>query len=153
GLRSLLDAPLNYAVPLLSVALALLYVAGTVVERHRAQRREAISVGAKDGWLAGIIVLWLVLLTHSQDFLWLEFPLVFLTLHILALVPALVTVAGLWVAAAFVPLWLHPESWALAAAIGPLIGTALAVAIYFAYRALHAEVQRSEERRVGEEGM
>ena len=140
-LRSLFDAPLNYAVPLLSVALALLYVAGTVVERHRAQRREAISVGAKYGWLAGIIVLWLVLLTHSQDFLWLEFPLVFLTLHILALVPALVTVAGLWVAAAFVPLWLHPESWALAAAIGPLIGTALAVAIYFAYRALHAEVQ------------
>src|SRR5699024_8980992 len=92
-------------------------------------------------WLAGIIGLLLVLFTHSQDFLWLEFPLVFLTWHILALVPALVTVAGLWVAAAFVPLWLHPESWAWAAAIGPLIGTALAVAIYFAYRALHAEVQ------------
>src|SRR5699024_2987285 len=112
-----------------------------VVERHRAQRREAISGGGKYGRLAGISVLWLVLLTHSQDFLWLEFPMVFLTLHILALLPTLLQVARVWVAAAFVPLWLHPESWALAAAIGPFIGTALAVAIYFAYRALHAEVQ------------
>ena len=148
-LRSLIDAPLNPAVPLFSVLMAGLYMAGTVYERHRAKQGREIPAAAKYAWLAGIIVLWLLLLTHSQDFLWLEFPLVLLTLHIAALVPALITALGLWLVAAFVPLWLHPETWGVAAAVGPLIGTVFAVAIFFAYRALHAEVQH--HRRVAQQ--
>lgn len=141
-LRSLINDTLNAAVPLFSVALAGLYVAGTVYERHQAKQGVQVSRANKYGWLGGIIVLWLLLLTHSQDFLWLEFPLVLLTLHIVALAPALVTALGLWLVAAFVPLWLHPQTWTVAAAVGPLIGTVFAIAIYFAYRALHAEVER-----------
>lgn len=148
-LRSLIDAPLNPALPLFSVLMAGLYMAGTVFERHRAKQSKEIPAAAKYAWLAGIIVLWLLLLTHSQDFLWLEFPLVLLTLHIAALVPALITALGLWLVAAFVPLWLHPETWGVAAAVGPLIGTVFAVAIFFAYRALHAEVQH--HRRVAQQ--
>ena len=148
-LRSLIDAPLNPAVPLFSVLMAGHYMAGTVYERHRAKQGKEIPAAAKYAWLAGIIVLWLLLLTHSQDFLWLEFPLVLLTLHIAALVPALITALGLWLVAAFVPLWLHPETWGVAAAVGPLIGTVFAVAIFFAYRALHAEVQH--HRRVAQQ--
>lgn len=140
-LRSLFDAPHSAAVPLFSVLMAGLYVYGTVLERHRARAQVEISNSAKYAWLTGILVLWLMLLTHSQDFLWLEFPLVLLTLHIAALVPALLISLGLWLVAAFVPLWLHPETWGVAAAVGPLIGTVFAIAIFFAYRALHAEIE------------
>src|SRR5699024_12665421 len=96
---------------------------------------------AQYAWLTGILVLWLLLLTHSQDFLWLEFPLVLLTLHIAALVPALVTTLGLWLVAGLVPLWLHPQTWGVASAVGALIGTVVASATFFAYRSLHADVQ------------
>ena len=144
-LRSLVDDTLNAAVPFFSVALAALYMAGTVYERHQAKQGSEVASASRYAWLTGIIVLWLLLLTHSQDFLWLEFPLVLLTLHIVALIPALLTSLGLWLVAAFVPLWLHPETWAVAAAVGPLIGTVFAIAIYFAYRALHAEVQHHRQ--------
>lgn len=143
-LRALFDAPLNPAVPLFSVLLAGLYMYGTVLERHRSRQQQEIPHWAQYAWLTGILVLWLLLLTHSQDFLWLEFPLVLLTLHIAALVPALVTTLGLWLVAGFVPLWLHPQTWSVASAVGPLIGTVFAIAIFFAYRALHAEVQHHQ---------
>ena len=152
-LRSLIAAPLAFHVPLMAAALAALYVIGTVYERHQARKGATIDSWQQYAWLGGITVLWLGLLTHSQDFLWLEFPLVFLTLHIMArsrqVLLALITVAGLWAIAAFVPLWLHPDTWSVAAAIGPLIGTALAVAIFFAYRALHAEIQH--HRRIAQQ--
>ena len=70
-LRSLFDAPHSAAVPLFSVLMAGLYVYGTVLERHRARAQVEISNSAKYAWLPGILVLLLMLLTHSQDLLWL----------------------------------------------------------------------------------
>src|SRR5690625_5934672 len=87
-LRSLFDVPHSAAVPLFSVLMAGLYVYGTVLERHRARAQVEISNSAKYAWLTGILVLWLMLLTHSQYFFWLYFPLFFFILHISACMPA-----------------------------------------------------------------
>ena len=93
-------------------------------------------------WLAGNTVLWLGLMVHGQDFMWLEFPLVFVALRYLPRVPGLITVAALWAAAAFIPAWRYPDTWTVATAVGPAIGTACAIAAYFAYEALRAEAVR-----------
>ncbi|MCZ9296588.1 sensor histidine kinase [Corynebacterium yonathiae] len=90
-------------------------------------------------WLGGLCLLWLGLMVHAQDFMWLEFPLIFVFLRALPTVPGLVSIAILWAAAAFIPAWLHPEGWSIAAAVGPLIGTAFATAVFFIQRRLQAE--------------
>ena len=90
-------------------------------------------------WLGGLCLLWLGLMVHAQDFMWLEFPLIFVFLRALPTVPGLVSIAVLWAAAAFIPAWLHPEGWSIAAAVGPLIGTAFAATVFFIQRRLQAE--------------
>lgn len=126
--------------------LAVVYLAGTVWEERYARGRTQLNPArGAYWWLAAITCLWIGLVAHAQDFVWLLFPLIFLFLHLLPRVPGLLAVAALWAAAAFVPAWLHPAGWGTAAAVGPLIGAVFAVAAYYTYRVLHAEVRRHRQ--------
>lgn len=138
-----------------AAALGLVYAAGIVVE-YRARR----GVGSFSSptvnqqrsarwWWAAVVVLWLSALVLANDFLWVLFPLVFVTLAVLPRSANLLAAAVLWAAGVIVVAWLHPQHWHIAVAIGPGIGTVFAVAIYVSYRALHREALT--QRRIAEE--
>lgn len=140
---------------LVAVALGLVYAGGIVVE-YRARR----GVGSFSSptvnqqrsarwWWAAVVVLWLSALVLANDFLWVLFPLVFVTLAVLPRPANLLAAAVLWAAGVAVVAWLHPQHWHIAVAIGPGIGTVFAVAIYVSYRALHREALT--QRRIAEE--
>lgn len=140
---------------LAAAALGLVYAGGIVVE-YRAQR----GVGSFSSptvnqqrsarwWWAVVVVLWLSALVLANDFLWVLFPLVFVTLAVLPRPANLPAAAVLWAAGVVVVAWLHPQHWHIAVAIGPGIGTVFAVAIYVSYRALHREALT--QRRIAEE--
>ncbi|MDK8552538.1 sensor histidine kinase [Corynebacterium pseudodiphtheriticum] len=138
-----------------AAGLGLVYAAGIVVE-YRARR----GVGSFSSptvnqqrsarwWWAAVVVLWLSALVLANDFLWVLFPLVFVTLAVLPRPANLLAAAVLWAAGVVVVAWLHPQHWHIAVAIGPGIGTVFAVAIYVSYRALHREALT--QRRIAEE--
>ncbi|WP_448860418.1 sensor histidine kinase [Corynebacterium propinquum] len=140
---------------LVAAALGLVYAGGIVVE-YRARR----GVGSFSSptvnqqrsarwWWAAVVVLWLSALVLANDFLWVLFPLVFVTLAVLPRPANLLAAAVLWAAGVIVVAWLHPQHWHIAVAIGPGIGTVFAVAIYVSYRALHREALA--QRRIAEE--
>lgn len=140
---------------LVAAALGLVYAGGIVVE-YRARR----GVGSFSSptvnqqrsarwWWAVVVVLWLSALVLANDFLWVLFPLVFVTLAVLPRSANLLAAAVLWAAGVIVVAWLHPQHWHIAVAIGPGIGTVFAVAIYVSYRALHREALT--QRRIAEE--
>ncbi|MCT1636079.1 sensor histidine kinase [Corynebacterium pseudodiphtheriticum] len=140
---------------LVAAALGLVYAGGIVVE-YRARR----GVGSFSSptvnqqrsarwWWAAVVVLWLSALVLANDFLWVLFPLVFVTLAVLPRSANLPAAAVLWAAGVAVVAWLHPQHWHIAVAIGPGIGTVFAVAIYVSYRALHREALT--QRRIAEE--
>lgn len=140
---------------LVAAALGLVYASGIVVE-YRA-RRSAGGVSnptvnqqrSARWWWAAVVVLWLSALVLANDFLWVLFPLVFVTLAVLPRSANLLAAAVLWAAGVVVVAWLHPQHWHIAVAIGPGIGTVFAVAIYVSYRALHREALT--QRRIAEE--
>ncbi|WP_454973536.1 sensor histidine kinase [Corynebacterium propinquum] len=140
---------------LVAAALGLIYASGIVVE-YRA-RRGAGSVSSPTvnqqrnarWWWAAVVVLWLSALVLANDFLWVLFPLVFVTLALLPRPANLLAAAVLWAAGVVVVAWLHPQHWHIAVAIGPGIGTVFAVAIYVSYRALHREALT--QRRIAEQ--
>ena len=140
---------------LVAAALGLVYASGIVVE-YRA-RRGAGSVSnptvnqqrSARWWWAAVVVLWLSALVLANDFLWVLFPLVFVTLALLPRPANLLATAVLWAAGVVVVAWLHPQHWHIAVAIGPGIGTVFAVAIYVSYRALHREALT--QRRIAEQ--
>ena len=140
---------------LVAATLGLVYAGGIVVE-YRARR----GVGSFSSptvnqqrsarwWWAAVVVLWLSALVLANDFLWVLFPLVFVTLAVLPRPANLLAAAVLWAAGVIVVAWLHPQHWHIAVAIGPGIGTIFAVAIYVSYRALHREALT--QRRIAEE--
>lgn len=121
-------------------ALAATYFIGTTWENAYAAGHTLVSPARfTPWWLALITLLWHGLVALSINFVWLLFPLVLLFVHLLPRIPGLIAAVVLWAIAAFVPGYLHPEHWSAAAVIGPAIGTLLAVAIYYSYRALHRE--------------
>lgn len=140
---------------LVAAALGLVYASGIVVE-YRA-RRGAGGVSSPTvnqqrsarWWWAAVVVLWLSALVLANDFLWVLFPLVFVTLALLPRPANLLATAVLWAAGVVVVAWLHPQHWHIAVAIGPGIGTVFAVAIYVSYRALHREALT--QRRIAEQ--
>ncbi|NLA55314.1 MAG: sensor histidine kinase [Corynebacterium humireducens] len=119
----------------LTVTLALVYVVGTVWEHSVSTPPRAVVWW----WLAVVTLLWHALVAVSITFVWLLFPLVLLFLHLLPRTLGVVAATVLWGIAAFVPAKLHPGEWTAGSAVGPLIGTVLAVAIYWTYVALHRE--------------
>lgn len=130
----------------LIIALLLTYVLGTMWESRYHRGHTSLSPTAyAPWWLAVVTLLWCGLVAISVDFVWVLFPLVLLVLHVLPQWSALISVVVLWVIAAFVPLYLHPEDWSTGSALGPAIGTILAVAIYVVYRLLHREAARHRD--------
>ncbi|QGU05821.1 Sensor histidine kinase LiaS [Corynebacterium comes] len=119
----------------LAIGLAGTYAVGTVWAPAR----------FAPGWLAVVTVLWCGLVAVSDHFVWVLFPLALLALHLLPRWAGLVSVVVLWAIAAFVPRILHPEGWTTGSALGPAIGTIMAVAIFVVYRTLHSEAARHRE--------
>lgn len=122
---------------ILVVVLAGIYLAGTVAER-----RHWLDPGSTPGigwaWLAAIFALWTTLVTVSEQFVWLLFPIAFLCQILLPRWPGLGAVVGAWLVAVLVP----AGAVSVAGVVGPAVGTAVAVAIYRFYRALHNEARR-----------
>ncbi len=132
----------------LAVLLAVVYLAGTVLEKRFASG--ALGVDPRRYsllWLGAVTVLWALLLVGSADFSWLAFPLFFIYLHLLPRLVALPAIAVLtaaviaaqWAAGGF----LVPQ---LPAVLGPLFGAGFSVVTGLAYQALYreAEVQRRD---------
>ncbi|MEV7780339.1 sensor histidine kinase [Kitasatospora sp. NPDC088351] len=120
-----------------ATAMAAVYAAGPLVGAVRRSRRAAAL------WLALLGVTWVGVLIATPDGVWLAFPLYFLELHLLGRRSGLVAV-GLTAVAAITAYSWHLHILSLAAAIGPALGGAVAVATVFGYQALYRE---SEERR------
>lgn len=140
---------------LVAAALGLVYAAGIVVEYRTRRGAGGVSSPTVNQqrsarwWWAAVVVLWLSALVLANDFLWVLFPLVFVTLALLPRPANLLATAVLWAAGVVVVAWLHPQHWHIAVAIGPGIGTVFAVAIYVSYRALHREALT--QRRIAEQ--
>ncbi|MDP9937810.1 sensor histidine kinase [Paenarthrobacter nicotinovorans] len=138
----------------LSALLALVYLAGTVLEKRHASDPSRFNPGPYAlWWLAAVMALWLLLLLVSGDFAWVAFPLFFLQLHLLPrrlALPAIAVSTALLVGA----LWFHSRGTAdgglqLAMVLGPVFGAAFAVVTGLAYRALFLEAEN--QRLVAEE--
>lgn len=145
-----------------SLALALTYMAGTIVENRFARGKFGGVRGANlvrsrpalaRTWLAIVVMLWLVLLYHHSSFTWMMFPLVFLCMHLLPVIPALGAVALLTGISIGLPAiqTQHESAHELSAGaiIGPSLGALLAIIISLAYRQLHRDSlahQRTAEK-------
>ncbi|MFD2765270.1 sensor histidine kinase [Micromonospora eburnea] len=130
-------APHASGVVVAAVLLALVYAAGGLLPRARASHRAAAW------WLAAVGALWVLLLVLSADAVWLAFPLYFLQLHLLPRRTGPVAVAATALAA-ILAFAAHRGSFALATAVGPALGAAVAVAVVWGYEVLY---QESEQRR------
>ncbi|MEV7607546.1 sensor histidine kinase [Paenarthrobacter sp. NPDC089322] len=140
-------SPLAIAAGLtLSTVLALVYLAGTVLEKRHAIDSSRFDPTRFAGWwLGAVTLLWLLLLLVSGDFAWLAFPLFFLQLHLLPrrlALPAITVTTVLVIGG----LWFHSGGTAdgglqLAMALGPILGAGFAVVTGLAYRALFVEAE------------
>ncbi|MDV6012547.1 sensor histidine kinase [Haloechinothrix sp. LS1_15] len=120
-----------------AAAVAAIYAAGPLL------RRVGRSRAATGTWLLLLGLAWLVLLGLTPDGVWLAFPLFFVQLHLLPLVPGLVAVAATTLAAIAGFAW-HQQGVTPAGIIGPALGAAVAVATVLGYLALHRE---NEQRK------
>jgi signal transduction histidine kinase len=134
---------------LLALLLAAVYLAGTVLEKRQAAHHARFDPRPYSGWwLAGVSLLWLLLIVASADFVWLAFPLFFLQLHVLRRRLALPAIA-LSTIVVIAALWFHnggaaPPGGAalqLPMVLGPVFGAAFAVVTGLAYRALFLEAE------------
>ncbi|MBO1268253.1 sensor histidine kinase [Arthrobacter cavernae] len=131
---------------LLSVVLAGVYLAGTILEKRHSTDPGRFNPGPyARWWLGAVTLLWLLLLLVSSDFAWLAFPLFFLQLHLLPrrwALPAIAVSTALLVGA----LWFHSRGagdggMQLPMILGPAFGAAFAVITGLAYRALYVEAE------------
>ncbi|MED7950771.1 MULTISPECIES: sensor histidine kinase [unclassified Streptomyces] len=125
------------AVTSAATAMAAVYAAGPLIGAVRRSRRASVL------WLALLGVTWAGVLVATPDGVWVAFPLYFLELHLLGrrAGPAAVLLTAV---AAITAYSAHEHTVSVAAAIGPLLGAAVAVATVLGYQALYRE---SEERR------
>lgn len=130
----------------LSALLAVVYLAGTLLEKRHASHPARFNPLPYAGWwLGAVMLLWLLLLLVSGDFAWVAFPLFFLQLHLLPRHLALTAIAAstaLLVGA----LWFHSRETPdgglqLAMVLGPVFGAGFAVVTGLAYRALFLEAE------------
>ncbi|MFE6610615.1 sensor histidine kinase [Amycolatopsis sp. NPDC057786] len=123
------------AVVAVAVTCAVVYAAGPLLPRVRTSRRAALW------WLVAVGLVWLILLVLTADGVWVAFPLYFLQLHLLPRRQGLVAVIATALAA-ITAFAVHQGSFAPAAAIGPALGAAVAVAVVWGYQALYRESER-----------
>ncbi|MDR6438347.1 signal transduction histidine kinase [Paenarthrobacter nicotinovorans] len=130
----------------LSAVLALVYLAGTVLEKRYAGDAGRFNpTPYARWWLGAVMLLWLLLLLVSGDFAWVAFPLFFLQLHLLPrrlALPAIALSTALLVGA----LWFHSRDSVdgglqPAMVLGPVFGAVFAVVTGLAYRALFLEAE------------
>jgi len=150
-LTSNLDRGERYLLLALALALAVVYLLGTVAEK-----RFSAGALAKDPlrfaylWLALVTALWAVLMAGSVEFSWLVFPLFFLHLHLLprwaGLAAVVVMTAGVIVAQWFATGAAVPP---LPVIIGPVFGAAFSIVTSKAYRLLYQEGEN--QRRAADE--
>ncbi|MEV0644270.1 sensor histidine kinase [Phytomonospora sp. NPDC050363] len=126
------------ALPVLlgAAAVAAWYVAGAAVSRRSSDRRLAAW------WLLGLAAGWAGLSLLSADFVWVVFPLFLLCLQMLPMRYALWCVVAL-TAAAILLVAVGRGGFGVAAALGPVIGAAVAVVITVVYR----DLRRQNETR------
>lgn len=133
-----------------TLLLGASYLAGTVAENRASrstdpfQQKQLRSLAPL--WLAVITLLWIFLMLLSPAFTWVVFPLVFLYLHLLSVPWALMATAVLTAFAILYPM-LSPNGFAEfnpGVVIGPTMGSALAVVVSFAYRALYNDSLRHQ---------
>ena len=134
--RALDDAPVALTLALAAV-LGAVYLAGTVVERRQVLADRPTSRRWAAVWLGAITGLWIGLASLSPDFVWLEFPLVFLHFYLSPRQTRFVGPISLWGLAV-----LLPGEMTTASVVGPAVGTLFAVGVAAAYSALHGEARR-----------
>ncbi|WP_434616351.1 sensor histidine kinase [Arthrobacter sp. A5] len=150
-LTTVQDGPARWALLAVAVLLALVFLAGTVLEKRYAAGLSALDPGRYAiFWLATVTALWGVLLAGSAEFSWLAFPLFFLHIHVLPRRLAIVTVA-LMTAAVIASQWAASGLAvpAAAAVVGPVLGAVFSIATGIAYRALYLEGEL--QRRAADE--
>jgi signal transduction histidine kinase len=135
------QAPPGVVLPLVML-LAGAYLAGTVLEKRRAQGAPFDPARYALPWLGAVCALWLVLVAVSGEFAWVVFPLFFLQLRLLPRWWGIAAV-GATAVAVTVALWWHGGRGELGPALvlGPFFGAAFAVVTAVAYRALYAEAE------------
>lgn len=119
-------------VTVLAALFAGCYFAGSTLLRRGTAGRGGY------GWLVVLCACWVALLIVTPDALWLAFPLYFLQLRLLPTGAAFAAVA-LTAAAAVVSFTVHNKGFTLAAALGPTLGAAVAIAVTLGYRTLQRE--------------
>ncbi|MFJ8966469.1 sensor histidine kinase [Lentzea sp. NPDC102401] len=129
--------PRAWAVVAVALVCGAVYAAGPLLPRVRTSRLAAA------GWLGAVSAVWLVLVLLTPDGVWVAFPLYFLQLHLLPRRAGLVAVIATALAA-ITAFGAHQAVFSPVAAIGPLLGAAVAVAVVWSYQALYRE---SEQRR------
>ena len=128
------------AVTPVAALMAVTYLLGLAPAVRRSRR---LSLG----WLAVVVVVWLVLLVLSPEAIWLAFPLFFLVAHLLPQRSAVAAVAALTVAAVSGFGW-HEHTLTVGTVLGPTLGAVVALLTVFGLRTVHRE---SERRGVLEE--
>lgn len=94
-------------------------------------------------WLAGLIVLWLILVVFSSEFIWLAFLIAMLVWHLLPIRAAAVIDIAVAVVTVVAFAW-HQGEVVVGAVIGPTVGIASAAVMTEIYQRLRVQ---SEERR------
>lgn len=122
--------PLTVVLAAVLAALSLWAIAVPPVRRSRA-------------WLAVVCVGWVGLVAATADGVWVAFPLLFLQLQLLPPRAGIAAVAAT-TAVAIAGFAVHQDTFAPMAALGPIIGAAVAIATVRGYQALARE---SEARR------
>ncbi|MDO5098818.1 MAG: sensor histidine kinase [Corynebacterium sp.] len=129
--------------------LAAVYLVGTTWEKRAVASNGTPTFRTQPTlapwWLILVTALWVALVAVSSSFVWLLFPLAFIYLHIIPLPINLLAVALGWAFAAFIPMYMTPETWTPSAAVGPGVGSIFATVVYFTYQALGREIDRQTQ--------
>ncbi|WP_336649581.1 sensor histidine kinase [Kocuria rosea] len=127
----------------LGLALAGVYLAGTLWESRFAQGRAARDPRPlARPWLGLVTVLWSLLTLYSPDFSWAVFPLFFVYLVMLPRTAALLSIAALTTVVVLAQhLHAAPGAFTPAMVAGPVVGAVSAVVVGHAYRALYRDAE------------
>lgn len=145
--RYLIDRPASpnswfYITLAIAVILGVFYMIGTAWENRFARGDDIPDPTALSPlWLIVVVTLWALLVGTSSYFLWLMFPLIFVMLHLRHGIHGILGVASLLAIAIAMPLVTRPADWGPAQAMGPAIGTAFSIVIFYGYATLRNDAQ------------